>query len=284
VRSRKASLLAALVAVSTAACATGGMGRALTGSDTSDIQDQLFKLQKDSARILTTIDAMREGGADEGVLATCAEAVTRMEEVERRMVALEEQTLATQRRLDETLSELRAIRRGGGGWNAGYGGTGNAGATAGAWPEKPRTQEGSRPATPRPGAVSAGLAPEDLFNAAYADYSRGKYELALAGFEAARNADPTGPLATDAQHWVGETLFAMGRHLEAASAFDKVIAGDGTGRKVTSAHLKKGLALLEARRTTEGVMELQHVIDTWPDSDEARIAAEYFKRKGIVSP
>ncbi|RMG49117.1 MAG: outer membrane protein assembly factor BamD [Acidobacteria bacterium] len=272
--------LAALAGLASA-CATAAPGGALGGAgrDTAEIHDQLFKLQKDTARLLKAVEESRAapGGA---AAASCADAAERVENLELQIHAIQEQIAATQRRLDEVLVALRTMRgTPSSAWEGNAGGFG-----AGSVPQAPEAGPAAAGAAEPPAAEApAGGSPTDLFNGAYADYSRGKFELALAGFEAALRADPSGPLADDAQYWIGETLYAMGRYREAADAFDAVITRYPEEDKLPAAHLKKGLALFEARETAAGVGELQYVIETWPDSDEARIAREYFKRKGIVA-
>ncbi len=252
-------LAAALGAAGSAGCAT--LGRAGTEPATAapDVADQLFKIQKDTATLLDRTAALEQklGGSQNNA---CAEAAARAENLERQLRVLQEQSLATQQRLDAVVAEMRASRR----------------------PPAPVAASGVEPgAKGAPPAPPAG-SPEDLFNGAYADYSRGNYDLALAGFEAALRADPQGPLADDAQYWIGEALYAKGQYQDAANAFDKVISGWPTGDKLAVAHLKRGFSLFEAKRTADGVAELQRVIQTWPGSDEARLARDFLRRKGAL--
>jgi TolA-binding protein len=261
---------AAAVAVLVVAFAPAGAAPAAP----AEIQDQLFKLQKDNARILDRLTELEKSLASRGTeQSPCAEAAARAQNLERQMRVMEEQLLATQRRLDETLVELRLQRRTGGA---------PLGVPA-APPAAPAGGDAPAPAVPEPLAAGPAGNPEDLFNGAYADYSRGHYDLALAGFEAALRADPKGPLADDAQLWTGETLFARGQYLEAAAAFDKVVAGWPQGDKTATAHLKRGFALYESKRTADGVLALQRVMSGWPGSDEARLARDFLRRKGVVA-
>lgn len=264
--------LTLVVMLGAQACATTGAGTGMSTRESSDIKDQLFKLQKDSARMLKKIEDL-ERGDEGGSHAACAEAAARVQNVESQVIVLEEQILATQHRMDEALGELRTLRslQGGAVW------TTEPVNEEQQWP----SAENERPPSRSPAPRLEG-APEDLFNSAYADYSRGNYELALAGFEATHRSDPSGPLADDAQYWVGESLYALGRYVQSAEAFERVIQAYPGGDKLRASHLKKGLALFEARRANEGVTTLRYVIESWPSSDEARIAREYFRRKGIA--
>ncbi len=288
-------VLAASLGFLVAGCATTMPGAAPT-TGSAEIRDQLFKLQKDSARILEKVEALSEKASADGATPACAEAASKVDDLATEVRALEEQVLATQRRLDELFSEVRALRRAvPTGWAAAppapapvTGGT-DEGASAAA----SEGQQASAAAGETAGGEQAaragdttpkspGESPVDVFNRAYADFSQGHYELALAGFQRVLQLDPNGPLSDDAQYWIGETWYAMQKYPEAAAAFDHLISAWPRSDHLRAAHLKKGLALFEGRRTTEGAIELQELIETWPGSDEARIAEDYLKRKGIL--
>lgn len=246
------------------------------------IQDQLFKLQKDSARLLQQMDELEKALSEDRSLAACAEAASRAEALERQVKALEEQWLSTQRRLDEVLSEVRTLRPGATPVIVTPpADTGSAAAVADG------TSPGAEAPPPggtevRPGPPTGTGSPSDLFNAAYSDYSRRHYELALVGFQAAYQADPRGPMADDALYWTGETLYAMGRYVDAIGTYDALIEAFPSGEKTPAAMLKKGLAQFEARDNAAAVGTLQGLIERFPNSDEARIAREHLRRRGIV--
>lgn len=129
--------------------------------------------------------------------------------------------------------------------------------------------------------AASGESAEEAFNGAYADYSRGHFDLALAGFRRAKAIDPDGPLADDSQYWLGETLYAQKKHLEAAKAFSDLVDQFPKSDKVLMARLKRGMALCEGKKTEEGVAELRKLIKSAPSTDEARLAREYIKRKKL---
>lgn len=152
-------------------------------------------------------------------------------------------------------------------------------------PPPPAAAAPAPPSSPaQPQAAGPQESPQELFNRAYADYSRGQYDLALPGFAAALAADPGGPLADDAQYWLGETQYALGRYPEAAVAFDKVISGWPKGDKVAGARLKKGYALFEGKHQAEAMVEFERVIKDFPNSQEARLARDFLRRKGANTP
>ncbi len=291
-------LAAACLAILFAGCASTVPGAA-PAADSAQVRDQLFKLQKDSARILDRVEALAEKSSGDQAAPACAEAASKVDDLATEVRALEEQLLAAQRRLDELFSEVRALRRAApAGWappapvpppEPGPGSAAEATATPNGPPAPAEAPAEASKGEASPGTGTApGTAPApaespvDLFNRAYADFSQGHYELALAGFQRVLQLDPNGPLADDAQYWIGETYYTMQKYPEAAAAFDHLISAWPRSDHLRAAHLKKGLALFEGRRTTEGAIELQELIETWPGSDEARIAEDYLKRKGIL--
>ncbi len=281
-------LLAALVSVS--GCATT-LEASTRPRSSADLQAQVFKLQKDTARILALLE-QDDDRSSVDAQAACAEVAARLVEIERRMGAIEEQLLATQSRIDDAVTEVRTLRR-----TLPYTfgraeqatGPGRppvpAGSPAPAETGQPATGAPAEGAAPETGAGEAAppalASPEDRFNAAYADFSRGNYDLALTEFEQALRADPNGPLAATCQYFIGETLMAMSRYADAVAAFDQLISAYPDSQRVIIARLKRGIALFESRRTVEAVQALQDLINEAPDSDEARIAEEYLRRKGI---
>lgn len=278
-----AGSLVAFALLACTACATP-MAARQPGPTSDEVQRQLFKLQKDSQRILALLE---EQGAEEGggANAACAETATRVEELGRGMRILEEQLLETQAKLDIAIAELRALRRASAPTYSNVEGFPATGSTGG--PSEGDAETVTKPA-PGPGPDSSstpegtGGSPEELFNAAYADFSRGKYELALMGFESSLKVDPEGPMAETARYYVGETLMAMGRFSDAVEVFDLLLAESPTGSRALTIQYKRGVALFEARRVVEGVQALQGLIDEAPDSDEARLARDFLRTRGIV--
>src|SRR5215510_8930486 len=62
------------------------------------------------------------------------------------------------------------------------------------------------PKQPVIGNITPGNA-EQLFAAAYGDYSRGNYDLAMSEFKQYVETFPTSEMADNAQYWIGECLY-----------------------------------------------------------------------------
>src|SRR6185369_11768428 len=116
--------------------------------------------------------------------------------------------------------------------------------------------------------------PDQLFAAAYGDYSRGNYDLAISEFRQYVETYPTSEMADNAQYWIGEALFAKRQFNEAITEFDKVVTIFAKGDKVPGARFKKALALNEQGQPDAARAEFQALIKLYPRSNEAALARQ----------
>lgn len=119
---------------------------------------------------------------------------------------------------------------------------------------------------------------EQLFAAAYSDYSRGNYDLALSEFRQYVETYPSSELADNAQYWIGEILYAQKKLPEAVVEFDRVSAVNPKGDKVAVALYKKALVLIEMGQKEEAARQLQALIKNHPKSAEAGLAAQQLQQ------
>jgi TolA-binding protein len=145
----------------------------------------------------------------------------------------------------------------------------------------PPPQVGARPST-------GALQPQDVYQAAYIDFSKGSYPLAIAGFREFLRRYPDHELADNAQYWIGEAHFGIARtHANAGQAdqatqeleravqeFRKVIANYPRGDKAATALYKEALALLELKQPQVAQARLQYLIDNFPQAEETPLARE----------
>ena len=251
--------------------------------------DQMVALQKDVSDIRAQMEALRKENQDNAA---------RMEEVRKSVEARQEesrtQAAETKRQTSEMRDDVRAIgtridelqqrlntsslpssggapRSAGGAAPPPAAGPGPAGAAP------PTSAGGSGAGADRP----AGGAPDEIFNQAYADYSKGNYAPAELGFEEFLKRFPTSDRADDALYWIGLCHYDQGEYEEAIRSFDRLIQEYPSGDKVAGARLKKGLALLSMNRTAQGVVQLESLIDQFPKSEEARIAGDRLREIGV---
>lgn len=126
------------------------------------------------------------------------------------------------------------------------------------------------------GAASSGAVPdaEELYNTAYADFSKGNYALAVSGFEEYHDKFAGSALADNAIYWVGECHFSQGNFADAVQAFDRLLELYPSSDKAPASNLKKGLAYLEQNQVGKAIVQLRFVVSEYPGSDEAKIARD----------
>jgi tol-pal system protein YbgF len=152
----------------------------------------------------------------------------------------------------------------------------------------PIAPPGPRATPPASSRAAAGATPEESYQAAYLDFSRGRYELAMSGFRDFLRRYPDSPLADSAQYGIGESYYSVAaaatsqgqtdkatRALEqAVQEFRKVIVIYPRGSKVPSALYKEALSLTELKQTALARTRLQYLVDHFPQSEEAPLAKE----------
>ncbi|HEY7181535.1 MAG TPA: tol-pal system protein YbgF [Blastocatellia bacterium] len=116
--------------------------------------------------------------------------------------------------------------------------------------------------------------PELLFAAAYADYARGNYDLALSEFKQYVETYPTSEMADNAQYWIGEILYAQKKLPEASAAFEQVKIVSPNGDKTPAALYKRAMVLMDMGRRDEAVVQLLAVYKDYSKSKEAELALQ----------
>jgi tol-pal system protein YbgF len=125
-----------------------------------------------------------------------------------------------------------------------------------------------------PSQPRSGLSPNRLFQTAMADYTSGKYSLAISGFQTLLSEWPKSEQADDALYYIGYSYAQEKKYAEAAKAFNDVIQTYPSGDKVPDAYVDLGaaqraLGQIDAARTT-----WQAVIAKYPGSSSAIMAKQ----------
>lgn len=234
-------------------------------TDLEEVKKQLFQVQQTAAGNRTKLDeiAAQSGGQGAGSPG--------QNDLKATLQALLDQNRALAGQIEEIKARLGSLSHD---VQQGQQAQPSRGAGAAAAP--------ARPVVPPPGASSPAVGGGDpAFNAAYADYAKGNYELAVMAFGDYVKARPDSSLASDAQYWIGECLYSQGKFKEAIEAFDLVAGRYPQAARVPAALLKKGLSQIQAGQSTQGVETLQRLIDSNPQSEEARLAAERLQQMGL---
>jgi len=126
-----------------------------------------------------------------------------------------------------------------------------------------------------------GQDPENLYRAAYNDYLRGNYELAIQQFQEYIAAFAETDLADNAAYWLGECYYRQSKYRLAIGEFDTLLSRYPRSDKIPSALLKKGYAYLELSERNQGIVQLQHVIREYAGSDESNLARQRLRELGV---
>jgi TolA-binding protein len=240
-------------------------------TDVSALQTTVQRIKADTERQVAQSDARAREQSAQGQ--------KQLEDMGRRLEALSTTLTTLSARVDELGGRLETLGR-----RPATGAPTTPAPTA-----RPSTPA---PATPAPGtsrpATPGGIQPQDLYQTAYIDFSKGSYALAVAGFREFLRRFPDDDLADNAQYWIGEAHFSIarthqnaGQQDKAAQAleqavqeFKKVIANYPRGDKTPTALYKEALALIELKQPTVAQSRLQYLIDNFPQAEETPLARE----------
>ncbi len=127
------------------------------------------------------------------------------------------------------------------------------------------------PARPAPQTL---LPPEEIYKAALSDYTKGDYDLAIAGFRSYLKGYPKTSMAPNAQYWLAECYYGQKNYPQAIEEFDVVIQEYPDSPKVPSALFKQGDAYLQAGDTKQATTVLCELINKYGKTREARLARD----------
>lgn len=240
-------------------------------ADVTALQLKLQHAKADAEKQTAQIEALGREQA--------AQKQRQSEEVARRLDALSTSLSALTAQVDELGARLEALSR--------RVGSAAPAPPATARPAAPARSTPTPPATGSPPATGA-LQPQDLYQTAYIDFSKGSYVLAIAGFREFLRRYPEHELANNAQYWIGEAHFSVARAHEnagqadkarqaleqAVQEFKKVIANYPRGDKAPTALYKEALALIELKQPALAQARLRYLIDNFPQAQETPLARE----------
>jgi tol-pal system protein YbgF len=119
--------------------------------------------------------------------------------------------------------------------------------------------------------------PSSIYYAAYSDYIKENYDLAIEGFRQFIRNFPESGLADNSLYWIGECYYAKKKYQDAINTFNELLNKYRDGDKASAAILKKGYALLEMGRQSEGIAILKDLISRFPLSEESSLAQQKIK-------
>lgn len=260
-------------------------GCASTG-DVERLQSQVAELQEELAGLKRTTAAKEEvqnvneriAEQTEQLLRSSATLVTKVDQMEQQLQNAQGTIEQTNYRIDRIAQQMTQFQRDLDMIR------GRVEATTPADPSAPMSEI----TVPAP-VVSTTTSPEpvpsenpvDVYQAAYRDYQRGNFDLAIAGFRDFIGQAPNSDLADNASYWIGESLFSQQKYREAIAQFDSVVTQFPRSDKVPGALLKKGFSYLNLNERAQGIVQLQYVVHEHPTSSEAALARQRLGQLGI---
>jgi tol-pal system protein YbgF len=257
------------LAVAAAGCVSSG-DIDLLHREITDVSRQVENLGRQSSG-KEDLQAMSRKLADQNaqVIKSNADIQAELQQLRSQMQALQANLEATNQRLASLSNELAATRDRLAALPIAVAGT-TAGAT-------------SAPVPGQPGALPGGRTPEptQLYNAAYEDYLRANFDLAIQGFRDYAKRYPDTDLADNALYWIGECYYSKKSYKDAIDAFTQLLNTYKTSDKAAAALLKKGLAYLELGDRSQAVINLQYVLYEHPGTKEAELARSRLAALGV---
>ena len=154
-------------------------------------------------------------------------------------------------------------------------------AAPGAEPPAPGATAGSTaapPSAPNVNPVGPGVSPQRMYDASFDDYTAGRYDLAIQGFQSYIQAFPRASNAADAQFNIGQSYYNQNKWKEALDAYQKVISDYAQSPRVPSAYFKLGQTNERLNQVDLAKQAYETVIKTYPDSSDAQLARQALER------
>ena len=130
--------------------------------------------------------------------------------------------------------------------------------------------------TPSPAPPNSALSasPKQMWEAAYADYTAGQYDLAILGFDAYVKSFPKADMADDAQVMICASYLNDKKDQKAVEACDLAIRTYPGGNAIPDAYYRKGLALANLKDVNGARAAWETVVQNFKDTDAARLARQ----------
>jgi tol-pal system protein YbgF len=123
---------------------------------------------------------------------------------------------------------------------------------------------------------------QQIYQTAYNLIKARRYNDAVSALQGMLRKYPSGQFASNAHYWLGELYGLMGKNDQALNEFTVVVDNYPESPRVSDAQLKVGLLLASQLKWPEAKSALKKVINHYPGSASARLAAEQLKQIKIA--
>ncbi|MDP9361180.1 MAG: tol-pal system protein YbgF [Acidobacteriota bacterium] len=273
-----------LIRITLLGAATLSSVACVTSSDVEKLQSQISDLQEQLVQVKRTSSSKEEvqnvnktiADQTQMLLKSNATLVAKVDQIEDKIQNAQGSVEQTNYRLDRITQQLTQTQHDVDDLKAA------AARAAAATPASPTPMpaSGSEVTVPSPAPTED---PMQIYQAAYRDYQRGNYDLAISGFRDFAAKNPNSELSGHAAYWVGESLYSQKKYREAIQQFDSVVTRYPKSDKVAGALLKKGYGYIALGEKSQGIVQLQYVVHEHPTSPEAALARQKLKSLGVDS-
>jgi tol-pal system protein YbgF len=118
------------------------------------------------------------------------------------------------------------------------------------------------------------VSPQQLWDAAFSDYTIAQYDLAIQGFQSFIQSFPKDDRADDAQVYIGHCYMQAGKNDKAVEAYDVAIRNYPGGNAIPDAYYRRGVALRNLKQLDRAKDSFETVIKNYPDSAAASLARQ----------
>ncbi len=130
------------------------------------------------------------------------------------------------------------------------------------------------PSVSNPPANTANVSSSKMYEASFADYTAGQWDLAVEGFQSYIRLFPRTDKTDDAQLNIGNSLYGAGKRQEAVAAYQRVISEYPDSDSVPVAYYKLGLTYEALKQTDPAKKAYETVIEKYPTAYEAILAKQ----------
>lgn len=111
-----------------------------------------------------------------------------------------------------------------------------------------------------------------LYDRVMEEFKHGDYEAALAGFRLFIELHRQSTLAANAQYWIGECQYRLGRYKDALNSFNNVGVYNPLSPKLAASTFKIGQMYTRLGEYEKARLMFDRVLDQYPNGAEAELA------------
>lgn len=116
------------------------------------------------------------------------------------------------------------------------------------------------------------------------EFKQRDYEAALAGFRLFLELHAKSPLAANAQYWIGECQYKLGRYREALHSFSDVRSINPLSTKAAASAFKVGQTYAMLGDYYRARLSFDEVLDRYPGGVEAELARKALDGMDVKPP